>query len=105
MNADDLFDCPPLGKETLTLASGHEVTVYELPIGAMTDIQSYAEDQGDTRAIVRVVAQSLLGRKPSDGEMEKVEQTFGVTQVMKIYHCALKLSRVDGGGVDEEKKG
>ncbi len=104
----ELCSQPPMRQEPLTLEDGREVTLHELPIGVMADIQSVAgADGGDhdiTRTIARVAAQSLLGRVPTEDELRQFSECFGASQVMRIYYQALKLSSLSEDAVGQEKK-
>ena len=99
---------PPLKKDRLTLDDGREVVLYELPIGVVAEIQTIASDEMAEKAIsltiARIAAQSLLGRPPTDEELQQLSDTFGASQVMRIYYEALHLSALSNDAVDKEKK-
>ena len=111
MNGEDfirLCEQAPRKHKPVTLDDGRTVTLYELPIGVMSDIQRVAADDQPsmdmTDTIASVAAHALLGRTPTDQEQQTLADSFGASQVMCIYYEALRLSSLAAGAIEHEKK-
>ena len=111
MNGEDfirLCEQAPRKHKTVTMDDGRSITLYELPIGVMSDIQRVAGDEQPendmTDTIAGVAAHALLGHTPTDQEKQALADSFGASQVMRIYYEALKLSSLAAGAIEQEKK-
>ena len=109
LDFESLLASPPLKTTTVTLPDERQVTLHELPVLIIEDVQDIGQqDDGSVRSvmenIVRVVAHSLLGRIPTSDELRQVRENFGISTVMHLYYEALKFSRLGPGALDDTKK-
>ncbi|MCW7552131.1 hypothetical protein NX722_05620 [Endozoicomonas gorgoniicola] len=109
LNFEQLIDKPPLKTCNFTLDDGRDVTLHELPLSVIEDVQYVGQQEDDNvgsimKSIVCVVAHSLLGRPPEPDELKQLRERFGASAMMAIYYEALKFSRLGPDDLDETKK-
>ncbi len=104
----ELLKSPPLKTEPLTLPDGRSVTLHELPVAVIDEVQKVGEqsehDDSLMKKITRIAAHALAGRPPTDDELKTIGDTFGASVVMFIYYEALKFSRLGPNSLNETKK-
>lgn len=109
LNFDQLIIDPPMKSTTVKLPDGRDVTLHELPLSVIEDVQDIGRNESsNVRSVmenmIRVVSHSLLGRVPEPDELTLVREKFGASTVMFLYYEALKFSRLGPGALDETKK-
>ena len=105
----ELLAQPPLKQTTVTLPDGRDITLHELPVSVLEQVQRVGQQKEDgvshlMHNVTRVVAHALTGRPPTEEEVQDVMETFGASAVMFIYYEALKFSRLGPDALDETKK-
>ncbi len=107
---EELLSSPPLKTRPLTLPDNRVVTLHELPVAVIEQVQQVGEQDNEAPddtlmvKITRIAARALAGREPSDDELLKMGETFGTSAVMFIYYEALKFSRLGPDSFDATKK-
>lgn len=105
---EELVKEPPLKRTPFTLPDERVVTLYELPVLVMEEVQAIGREEAEQvssvmESITRVAAFALLGRAPDASEMDTIKG-FGTTTVMAIYYKALTFSRLGADALEETKK-